>query len=65
MDEGMDFEAGKSRSLQAADERVDVSSYRNFVRMDAVTFEELLLISVAPRITYRDTLGKLYHQERG
>ena len=33
----------------------DVSSYLNFVRMDAVTFE-VLLTSVAPRITSRDTL---------
>lgn len=33
----------------------DTSSYRNFVRMDAVTFEELLT-SVAPRITYQDTV---------
>ena len=32
----------------------DTSSYRNFVRMDAATFEELLA-HVAPRITYQDT----------
>ena len=33
----------------------DVSSYRNFVRMDVATFEELLCV-VAPRITYQDTV---------
>ena len=33
----------------------DTSSYRNFVRMDAATFEELLT-SIAPRITYQDTV---------
>lgn len=33
----------------------DISSYRNFVRMDASTFEELLT-RVAPRITYQDTV---------
>ena len=33
----------------------DTSSYRNFVRMDAGTFEELLT-SIAPRITYQDTV---------
>lgn len=33
----------------------DVSSYRNLVRMDASTFEELLT-RVAPRITYQDTV---------
>ena len=32
----------------------DVSSYRNFVRMDAASFEELLQM-VAPLITYQDT----------
>ena len=33
----------------------DVLSYRNFVRMDASTFEELLT-RVAPRIIYQDTV---------
>ena len=33
----------------------DTSSYRNFVRMDSATFEELLT-SIAPRITFRDTM---------
>ena len=33
---------------------LDVSSYMNFVRMDAATFEELLQM-VAPLITYQDT----------
>ena len=32
---------------------LDVSSYRNFVRTDAATFEELLRM-VAPLITYQD-----------
>ena len=32
----------------------DVSSYRNFVCMDAGTFEELLRV-VAPSINYQDT----------
>ena len=34
---------------------LDVSSYRNFVRMDAASFEELLL-AVAPRIVCQDTV---------
>ena len=34
---------------------LDVSSYRNFVRMDAGTFKDLLQM-VAPRITYQDTV---------
>jgi hypothetical protein len=34
---------------------LDVSSYRNFVRMDATTFEELLQI-VGPRVTRQDTV---------
>ena len=33
----------------------DTSSYRNFVRMDSATFEELPT-SIAPRITFRDTV---------
>ena len=33
---------------------LDASSYRNFVRMDAATFEDLLA-KVAPLITYADT----------
>ena len=33
---------------------LDVSSYRKFVRMDAATFEELL-IKVAPFIIRKDT----------
>ena len=33
---------------------LDTSSYRNFVRMDAATFEELL-VKVAPLITRKDT----------
>ena len=46
---------GAFRQLMNELRLCDVSSYRNFVRMDAVTFEELLT-SVAPRITYQDTL---------
>ena len=34
---------------------LDTSSYKNFVRMDAATFEELLCM-VAPKITYKDTV---------
>ena len=33
----------------------DTSSYRNFVRTDSATFEELPT-SIAPRITFRDTV---------
>ena len=33
----------------------DMSSYRNVVRMDAAMFEELLT-SIAPHITFRDTV---------
>ena len=33
---------------------LDTSSYRNFVRMTASTFEELLS-SIAPRIKFQDT----------
>ena len=36
-------------------ELMDTSNYRNFIRMDAATFEELLHI-VAPKITYTDTV---------
>ena len=32
----------------------DASSYRNFLRMDAATFDELLQM-VGPLITYQDT----------
>ena len=46
---------GAVRQLMNELRLCDVSSYRNFVKMDAVTFEELLT-SVARRITYRDTL---------
>ena len=35
-------------------EMIDTSSYRNFVRMDVATFEELLC-KVAPLITHADT----------
>lgn len=34
---------------------MDTSSYRNFVRMDSSTFEELLS-KVAPKITYQNTV---------
>ena len=34
---------------------LDTSSYKHFMRMDASTFEELLS-SIAPRITYQDTV---------
>ena len=34
---------------------LDTSSYNNFLRMDASTFEELLS-SIAPRIMYQDTV---------
>ena len=33
----------------------DLTSSKNFVRMDAATFNELLAV-VAPRITYQDTV---------
>ena len=33
----------------------DTSSYRNFVRMNAATFEELLAV-IAPQITFHDTV---------
>ena len=46
---------GPFRQLMNELRLCDVSSYRNFVKMDAVTFEELLT-SVAPRITYRDVV---------
>ncbi len=36
-------------------QQLDTSSYRNFVRMDAATFEQLLCM-VAPMITYQDTV---------
>ena len=34
---------------------LETSSYRNFVRMDVATFEDLLRV-IAPRITYQDTV---------
>lgn len=36
-------------------QQLDTSSYKNFVRMDAATFEELLLL-IAPKITKKDTV---------
>ena len=36
-------------------QQLDTSSYTNFVRMDAATFEKLLHM-VAPLITYKDTV---------
>ena len=36
-------------------QQLDTSSYRNFVRMDAFTFEKLLCM-VSPMITYQDTI---------
>lgn len=36
-------------------QQLDTSSYRNFTRMDATTFEKLLCM-VAPMITYEDTV---------
>lgn len=36
-------------------QQLDTSSYRNFVRMDAATFEKLLCM-VAPMITHKDTV---------
>lgn len=35
--------------------QIDTSGFRNFVRMDATTFEELLCM-VGPRIKYQDTV---------
>ena len=36
-------------------QQLDTSSYRNFVRMDAATFEKLLCM-IAPMITHKDTV---------
>ena len=36
-------------------QQLDTSSYRNFIRMDAATFEKLLRM-VTPLTTYKDTV---------
>ena len=48
-------ELGAFHQLMEEIRLLDTSSYKNFVRMDAVTFEDLLS-AIAPRITYQDTV---------
>ena len=46
---------GAFHQLRQEIRMLDTSSYQNFVRMDASTFEELLSL-IAPTITYQDTV---------
>ena len=56
MDQTVGSKPRRTWSIPPADGRLlDTSSYKNFVRMGTVTFEDLLSV-IAPRITYQDTV---------